>query len=401
MNESEALIIALAAALSAGGGYAAAKAGAAKSAGAAPAPAPAQPAPAEDPKPHAREDPEKAAGEDASSGDSWRTGLVSQWGGVITTLSGLAAALGTYSLTKTLGTGDLSQRETYAVVAAAVAFAVGVGMLLMIPVSLRAKSKVLVADAVERQNRWNSKKHGGRKGKLVVPASSLFGYADITAFDRANEDLVKDLRETYWEQGQAPPPDKLARVRFFGQQRRQIEDIVATVELRRASRRAAIFAVAGMVLAVVGFTTATVINNSSVRDAKLTDARTERANTVADARTQQFYKMVDAAQTHTRSLQTKVLDDALAQPSVGSVLPALPSAVVVTFPDGKTAADALGVPAADLDAACWSERTGSALAVGEPPAGTDPNRVVFVAFPATKQCPAGAAWVEVGWRVAA
>lgn len=399
MNESEALIVALAAALSAGGGYAAAKAGAAKAAGAA-APGPAPSEPTHDTKAADQEDPEKKTDENATSGDSWRTGLVTQWGGVITTLSALAAALGTYSLTKNLGTGNLSWKETLLVVAAAIAFAAGVGVLLMIPVTLRAKSKVLVADAVARQREWNRNEKTGDK-KLVVPASSLFGYTDITVFDEENEKLVKDLRVNYWQKGEAPPPEKLAQVRFFQQQREQIEDIVATVELRRASRKAAGYAVAGMVLAVVGFTTATVINNSSVRDAELADAQTERANTVADARAQQFYKMVDASQTHAHEMQTKVLDDALAQPSAGSVLPALPSAVVVTFPNVETAGDALGVPAADLDAACWTERAGSALAVGEPPAGTAPNRVVFVAFPATKSCPAGVAWVEAGWRVAA
>lgn len=373
-NELLLLLIALA---SAGGGFAVAKTTKSSPTPQNPPPAPPNPPPtsgdaSSPPAATRKEDPEK---DSVSANKSWHSSMLDQWAGAITALGTAAALLATYEVTKDLGKGDLGTIEGLLVLAGAAAFATGIALLLMIPISLRARSKVLIADALKRQQKLNDKaKPPGARS--IVPSSSLFGYRDILEFDAANEAVVQQARAC-WLAGDDPPPELKTQIRLFAAQRRRVERLVATVELRHASRRAVRIAIGGITLAVLGFSAVSLLTNEGIRAGELADARV----------------------AHERALEVKVVDDALAAPGAVSTLPTTPSPVTVAFPDAARAASVLGSSDA-LPKGCWAARQGTALDMGEPPPGVPPGRQLFVAFSATEQCSPGAGWVKLSWRQA-
>lgn len=325
-----------------------------------------------EPAPGKPEEKEAAAPPTEGRTDRYRTSLFTEWSGFITTAGALAAAVGAYQLTKDLGKGVYSSPwQQVAVIVAALSFAFGVGVLITIPIRLRTGNVVLIADAVALQQQWNRSLVRSRDRKVVAP-SSLFGFADISEFEAAYTALVTEARERYWSRNQAPPPSLTAKLTLFTEQRRAIEDAVATVRLRGASRVAILSAVIGLLLAVAGYSVATLLTNEAVRRGDLADA--------------------EVAQQ--RVLDKAILDDALAEPGARAVLPTKSQAVTVAIPASR-AGDVLGLGTAA--AAKCLDRSGVALDIGTPPEGLPAERVVYVALTRTADCPAGAAWVEASW----
>lgn len=345
----------------------------------------------------------------ADGAASWSSKLFGEWSGLITTAGTLAAALGTYQLTKDIGKGELDQSDHLYVVASAACFALGIGLLITIPVSLRTRNRVMITDAVVSQRRWNrlAKLTFNRVRHRIVPPSSLFGYNDLVEFDDKISALATEMR-SFWENGYDPPAEVRGRQQIFRGQRAQIEDLVATRRLRSASRRAVVKAAIGMILAVAGYVNATYVTNQGQREAEVVDSETENAREVAKAAADQSVKvaevevaqtndMADADAAHRRELEKLILEDSLADAAATQVLPALASTVTVSFPDVATAAGLFGQVEGAFEPSCAVAREGTALDIGGPPAGNPAERIIFVAFSRNATCRAGAGWVEPAW----
>lgn len=334
---------------------------------------------------------------------NYLTHLFGAWSGLLTTAGAIAAAVGGYQLAKDLGKGNANGVDQIHAVLAVAAFAFGIALLITIPVSLRARNRVAISDAVRSQRRWNVAAKAVNwipsvnVRHLVVAPSSLFGYRDITEFEDATTALVKDVR-TYWERGEEPPAALIGKLKIHRAQRARIEVSVATTRVRSASRRAVFKASAGMILAVAGFADATYITNHAERLATVADKTTEHDREVAKLATQNSNDVAAAATEQKNSIDQKILDAALAQPSLGDVLPTVPTDVIVSFPDAATAASALAVAEDGLAEACWNARAAAVYDVG---ASLDPlvpaSRTIFVVFPRTDECRAVTAWIEPAW----
>ena len=321
---SGAEIIATVAAVIAAGTAAAVGVGAKQHASKEPATAPAAPAtpPAADGK-DGKEAKEAKEGPDSDAARAtYLSSLFGAWTGLITTAGTIAAGVGTWQLAKDIGKGETTSTDHLHVIIAAAAFALGIALLITVPVTLRARSFQTLDDVVRAQRRWNRLARIGipwTRFKLpkhhVVPSYALLGYDDAVAFSDGLNQLTTDMW-TVAQQGGRPPDQMYGQLKLLQRQQSKIQASVATTKVRSGSGRAVILAGFGMTLAVAGFADATYITNRAVR-----------AGAAADATIAQQRKTDDAEQAQRFKLDEKILDAALTKPQAADVLPSTPSAI--------------------------------------------------------------------------
>jgi hypothetical protein len=334
--------------------------------------------------------------------------LFGAWSGLITTAGAIAASVGTYQLAKDIGKGETDGASQTLTVLATAGFALGIALLITIPVSLRARNFVTLADAVRSQKHWNFFAIGPIRKHLVVGTASLLGHGDIVEFESAMTSIAFDVRK-FIAKGLTPPLHLTSELRVHNTQLERIERSIAMTRVRSASRRAVSKAGFGMVLAVAGFSFATLLTNHADRLAASRDKDTEYKRRVDDvniatltsaavAGTSQANHLEELRVAQVYKLEEKVLTARLAEPTAVHILPTVPSDVTVSMPDAATAAAAYGVTESTLDESCWTSRKGTTYDLGKSPDPKVPaDRIVFVVFPRSELCRSVAVWVNPGW----
>lgn len=314
--------------------------------------------------------PSDAGNDEAEDGDRGPAGhirrIIEGWKGLLTAAGAVGAAVVAKELTQNFGKGELDVGEMVSGVLAVVAFGLGVGILLTIPIVLTSRSRATMVDAVRLEKR--------RFGRMKIDPAVLYGYGSAEEFSQAMNLALTNARR-YWERGLRMPPRVREPLTVFVQQSEQAQQHISANQLSAASRRAAVSAVAGMVLAVGGYGYATLVTNQGVRQGEVDDTATEARNGRID----------------------KVLDHTLAKNSAASQVGfELPAAVVVTLPDAATAASVFGRP--EIAKACWTERAGTVFDISPASQPEQTARVVQVALgPVGTECGAIVTRVEPVW----
>lgn len=288
--------------------------------------------------------------------------VLAGWSTFVAGAGAVGAALVGYELTKNLGKGAPSLVDHILVLVSIGTFAVGAALLLAIPILLTSRSSVNLAQVVELEGANPKWYKPWRDSRVVVGREVLYGHQDVRDFSEAMAELLKEARTRYWAKDVAlkPPPGIRQRINvYIAQRETAIKDAAASL-VAAASRRAIGFAIAGLLLTVVGYGNATFVTNQAMRRAELADRET----------------------------------------ATEAAFPALPSAVVVHFPDEAAAASVLG---ANVAVECWTGgRNATAYDLAVTPADFEhPARIVRVAFAATgPACPAVDGRVEPAWLIA-
>jgi hypothetical protein len=333
----------------------------------APAPAPARvgaPAPADGA-------PDSARGYIAATLARWREFL--------TAAGAIGAALVGYTLAKELGEGDPRRHDQLVAIVSIGAFGLGAALLLAVPLVLTGHSRATLSAAVAMERRNRRWYRPWAHDRVVVAPEVLYGHPTVEAFQDALVAALDESRTTYWDNdsGFVVPAALERRITTYVAQREEAQLHVAANQVRASSTRAVWLATIGLLLVVAGYGNATFVTNQAKRRATVHDA--ERVAQVAR--------------------DDKILTAALAPPPAGQVVPAVPTDVVVAFPDAAAAASALGVPTGELDASCWSAgRAGRAYDLVDPTPGADPRGIVLVLLQATSTtCPTQVVRVDPSW----
>ncbi|MEZ5343557.1 MAG: hypothetical protein R2706_19615 [Acidimicrobiales bacterium] len=81
------------------------------------------------------------------------SGIFKEWGSLISTAGTFAGALGAYQLTKEIGKGQATMTDHWRIIGAIAVFALGLTLLIVVPVALRTRTMASLADAVKAQPR--------------------------------------------------------------------------------------------------------------------------------------------------------------------------------------------------------------------------------------------------------
>ena len=300
--------------------------------------------------------------------------ILSGWQAYITTVGTVAAAVAGYQVAKDLGTGDeaLDGVDHFAVLGSILAFGIGIAFLLSVPVILRSNNRATLAGAVRLQKARKKRWHIWDKEKPVIGREVLYGHPTVIEFEEAMVGALNEARG-YWEDSLEVPLGVDQRIENYIVQREEAQLHVVADQVRRSSRSAIYLAVAGLALGIGGYGNATYSTHPGKRRATVNDEAAKR-----DAERQ---KQVLTAQLATAS----------------PLLPATPSEVKVVFPSKDDAVEALGVPVATLDEACWKKgRVGEAYDLSA--SASEDDRIVLVLLDATSsKCPAAVSRVSPSW----